>query len=83
MNEHLQQYARDKIKEGLSALPLENHRVFKLMYARDDGRRSVDDALAMDINQVVDQIPPARLDWAMQQVSNSLAAAGLREDVWE
>lgn len=72
MNNQLQQYARNTIKNGLAKLPPENHRVFKLMYARDKGRRSVEDALAMDINMVVDQMPDDRLYWAMQQVQNSL-----------
>jgi len=72
MNNKLQQYARKTIKDGLSKLSPANLRIFKLMYARDNGRRSVDDAIAMDINAVVDQIPAEKLDWAMQQVENTL-----------
>jgi len=42
------------------------------MYARDNGKRSVVDAVAMQINDVVDLMPPEQLDWAMQQVKASL-----------
>jgi hypothetical protein len=42
------------------------------MYARDNGKRSVVDAVAMQINDVVDLMPPEQLDWAMQQVQASL-----------
>lgn len=72
MNEQLQRYARESIKSGLTKLSPENHRIFKLMYARDNGEISVDDSLAMDINLVVDQIPEDKLDWAMQQVQRTL-----------
>lgn len=72
MNEKLQDFARSTLKEGLAILPEANHRTFKLMYARDGGKRSVDDAVAMPINDVVDRMPPEQLDWAMQQVQSSL-----------
>jgi hypothetical protein len=79
MNEQLQQYARQNLKDGLAQLPEEWQRRFGLMYARDNGRRSVEDAEAMLINEVVDAMPADKLDWAMQQVQNSidkLAKAG-------
>lgn len=72
MNNQLQEYARDNLKEGLSQLPNGWQDKFKLMYARDNGSRSVEDAIAMSINDVVDQIPADKLDWAMTQVENSL-----------
>jgi hypothetical protein len=73
MNDQLQQFARAQITEGLADLPPGWVRIFKLMYGRNDGRRSVDDAIAMDISEIVAQIPSYKLDWAMQQVENSLA----------
>lgn len=79
MNEQLQQYARQSLKDGLEQLPEAWQRRFKLIYARDGGRRSVEDAEAMPINDVVDTMPDDKLDWAMQQVQNSidkLAKAG-------
>ena len=72
MNKQLQDFARAELKTGLAELPEENHRTFKLMYARDNGKRSVVDAVAMQINDVVDLMPPEQLDWAMQQVQASL-----------
>jgi hypothetical protein len=72
MNKQLQDFARAELKTGLAELPEENHRTFKLMYARDNGKRSVVDAVAMPINDVVDLMPPEQLDWAMQQVQASL-----------
>lgn len=71
MNKQLQDYARKQIKEGLLQIP-EWHRTFKLMYGRDNGRRSVEDAVSLPINDIVDSIPEDKLDWAMQQVSNSI-----------
>jgi hypothetical protein len=72
MNEQLQQYARQNLKDGLAQLPEEWQRRFKLMYARDNGRRSVEDAEAMLINEVVDAMPADKLDWAMERVQNSI-----------
>lgn len=72
MNKQLQDFARAELKTGLAELPEENHRTFKLMYARDNGKRSVVDAVAIPINDVVDLMPPEQLDWAMQQVKASL-----------
>lgn len=72
MNKKLQDFARAELKDGLAKLPEENNRTFKLMYARDNGKRSVADAVAMPINDVVDCMPPEQLDWAMQQVQSSL-----------
>ena len=42
--------------------------VFRMMYGRKNGKRSVEDTVAMDINEV----PREKLDWAMQQAENSL-----------
>jgi hypothetical protein len=45
MNKQLQDFARAELKTGLAELPEENHRTFKLMYARDNGKRSVVDKM--------------------------------------
>lgn len=74
MNEQLQRFARATLKDGLAKLPESNQRLFKLMYGRANGRRSVEDAEAMDIGAVVDEIPSDRLDWAMQQVDRTRAS---------
>lgn len=72
MNEQLQSYARNALLEGLHQLPESHQEFFKLMYARDDGKRSVEDAKAMPIEDVVAAMPDNKLDWAMQQVQNSI-----------
>lgn len=64
MNVQLQNYARDTIKEGLAQLPEGWQRVFKQMYAHGN--------LELSIEEVVDQMPDDKLDWALSQVSNSL-----------
>ena len=77
MNDTLQTFARQQIKDGLAQLSERHHRTFKLMYARNGGRRSVEDAVAMPINDVVDSVPADQLDWAMQQVERSTKSAEL------
>lgn len=72
MNKQLQDYARAELKAGLDKLPEKNHQTFKLLYARDNGKRSVAEALAIPIHDVVDGMPPWQLDWAMSQVQAAL-----------
>jgi len=76
MNNQLQDFARSQLKANLATLPESNQRLFKLLYGRDNGRRSVADAEAMEIDDVVDAMPAAQLDWAMTQVSNTLTKGG-------
>lgn len=64
MNQHLQKFARQWLKDGLAKLPESNHEIFKRMYSHKD--------LNKPINDVVDAMPADKLDWAMQQVENSL-----------
>lgn len=72
MNQMLQNFARQYLKDGLEKLPAENLRIFALMYGRKDGRRSVDDAVAMPLHAVVDEMKPEQLDTAMDQVRRTL-----------
>lgn len=64
MNEQLEEYARATIKSGLSRLNDNHHELFKRMYSPNN--------LTADINDVVDRIDTAKLDWAMQQVQRTL-----------
>lgn len=64
MNEQLQQFARETLKEGLAKLPEDNQKMFKRMYSPEN--------LEADINEVVDNVPVDRLDWAMQQVARTV-----------
>jgi hypothetical protein len=43
-----------------------------MMYARQGGKRSVEDAATIPIEDVVSEMPAEKLDWAMQQVANTL-----------
>ena len=65
MNKQLQDFARQKLKEGLAQLPEAWQYRFKQMYAHQQ--------LNKDINEVVDAMEEERLDWAMQQVERSIA----------
>ena len=72
MNIQLQEFARQTLKDGLKQLPHDWQNTFKLMYGRNNGKRSVEDAKLMPIESIVEEIPPDKLDWAMQQVKNSI-----------
>lgn len=68
MNQQLQDFARTTLKAGLHRLPDEHQKVFRQMYSHRD--------LTLPIDAVVDAMPADRLDWAMQQVQNSLDKLG-------
>lgn len=79
MNKHLIDFARKYLKDSLAKLPKSWHETFVLMYGRDNERRSVEEAKALDINDVVDNMPTDKLDWAMCQVDNSLSKLKTQE----
>ena len=64
MNEQLQTFAREQLKDGLRRLPEANVLIFKRMYSHAN--------LAASIDEVVDNMPEEKLDWAMQQVSRTI-----------
>lgn len=64
MNDILQKFARDVLKTNLNYLDSAHHRIFRLMYSPYN--------LELDINLVVDDMPADKLDWAMQQVQNTI-----------
>lgn len=72
MNDDLQNFARQHIKDGLEMMGPTQLRTFALMYGRKGGKRSVEDAVAMPLADIVNEIPPDKLDWAMQQVNRTL-----------
>ena len=72
MNEELQSYARSYILDGLSKLPEHNRTIFRMMYGRNNGKRSLELSLGMSLEDVVKEIPSNKLDWAMQQIKNTL-----------
>ena len=68
MNKTMQDFARDNIKAGLANLPEKWQMMFKRMYLPDN--------LNADVNDIVDAMPEEKLDWAMQQIQNSLEKIG-------
>ena len=65
MNNQLQNYARTSLKEGLAKCREGQQMMFKRMYANGNLNASIDD--------VVDNMPEDKLDWAMQQVERTLS----------
>ena len=72
MNETLQKFAREQLIDGLKKLPNGWQNTFKLMHGRAGGKRSVEQARAMPVEDVVEEMTEDRLDWALTQVENSL-----------
>lgn len=64
MNKNIEQFARTQIKEGLRKLPTSHHVTFQRMYAHLHPEYTME--------EVVDNMPAERLDWALTQVENSL-----------
>lgn len=71
MNAAIKQFARNELKEKLPLLPDNMQEFFKLLYGRNGGKRSVEDAKKMSIAEVVDKMEDEKLDWAMTQMQNS------------
>jgi len=67
MNNQIQDFARQTLKDGLANLPESNCMLFKRMYPHEN--------LDATIEEVVDNMPEEKLDWAMQQVQRSLDIA--------
>ena len=65
MNKQLEAFAKSELKEGLKQLSEAQRLLFKRMYSHKN--------LELSIEEVVDNMPTDKLDWAMQQVQNSLA----------
>lgn len=71
MNQILQEFARKWLKEEIVTVSDKGRHLFRMMYGRNGGRRSVADAEAMDISAVIDEMSADKLDWAMTQIQNS------------
>jgi len=55
-------YIRQELKLLLDQCTSEQKRMFKLMYARDIGKRSVEDAEKMNTDEVIDKMPKDKID---------------------
>lgn len=80
MNNTLKEFAKAQIIEGLSKLPEGWQTKFKMMYGRLGGARSLEDTYAMSIEEIVDEMPEEKLDWAMQQVELSIES--VKKIIW-
>jgi hypothetical protein len=72
MNKTISDFTRKTILEGLRKLPDSHLRMFKLMYGRKNGKRSVEEAEQMPIDDVAAEISEDKLSWALTQIENSL-----------
>jgi hypothetical protein len=81
MNQEVDKFAHDLLASKLAQLPPANLRIFKLMYGRNGGRRSIEATEAMPIADVVAEVPFDKIDWAIQQcettIKKNAAAAGV------
>ncbi len=81
MNEKLEKFARDDLKNGLAQLEEKHHDLFRKMYAplvnggRCDGigHHQMD----MPINDVVNKMPVDKLEYAMNQVDLTIKKLSL------
>lgn len=64
MNDQLQLYAREKLKDNLVKCTEGQQLLFKRMYANGNFDQSITD--------VVDNMKAEKLDWAMQQVERTI-----------
>jgi len=64
MNKQLQDFARNAILKGVKQLPKDWQQLFKRLYSHDN--------LTISIDALVANMPEEKLDWAMQQIEQSL-----------
>lgn len=70
MNDQIQDFARQTLKDGLAKCTEGQQSVFRRMYSfKDQG---------LPIGTIVDRMPDDKLDWAMQQVQGTLDKAAKR-----
>lgn len=65
MNKVLKEFATNWLKDNIVALPETNQHLFKQMYAKGK--------IDLDIWSVIEEMNEEKLDWAMQQIINTLA----------
>lgn len=66
MNATLEKFARQLLKDLVRQCTEPQQHLFKLLYGRIGGR-SVVEAEALSINEVIDLMEAERLDWAITQ----------------
>lgn len=63
MNEQIQEFCRSTLKNGVEKLTDEQKKVFALMYSHKNPD--------LPLSTIIDRIHESKLDWAMQQISNT------------
>ena len=71
MNDTLSHFARQTLKKGLATCTSGQQDIFKRMYSFSNR--------SLPIDEVVDQMPEGKLDWAMQQVEGTCRKNSKRE----
>ncbi len=71
MNKTLEAFARNELKAGLSQCTDGQQTKFKRMYSQRNMQKT--------IQEVVEDMPSEKLDWAMSQVENTLAKENKHE----
>ena len=64
MNDILEKFARQWLKDNIKKIPISWELKFRHLYTSGDFHKP--------INIIIDEIHPDRLDWAMEQVQNSI-----------
>lgn len=81
MNEILQQFARQWLKDNLANCTERQQEMFRRLYCY-----GVEEVSKRPTNEVVDYMKPGDLSWAMEQVVNTLADNKVKkangEDLW-
>lgn len=72
MNHILQVAAKKYIIDNIYKLPFSWQDTFKLLYARKDGKRSVDAAMDMSFDDILKEMSDDKLECAMGQIERSL-----------
>lgn len=72
MNKEIELFARTRINELLKQCTEPQQKMFKLMYGRLGGKRSVEDTKAMPIEAVVAEMESTKFDNALDQIERTI-----------
>lgn len=73
MNSTISDFSKQKIKECLEQCTPDQQRMFRWMYGRAKGKRSLEDAESLTTDEVIAEVPEEKLEWALTQIENTLA----------
>ena len=72
MNKTFSNSGKQILKNLIAQCTEKQQDLFKLMYGRNNGKRSAEDAKAMDINDCVDLMDDNRIDMAISQCERTV-----------